>query len=262
MTNTKVISSVLFCVRLLTCQVYGQVQDNLLTKACQAFGKEEYATARSWLELHQTKNPGDAPLTYYYIGECYFQAGDMANAERWLVRAAATDFNKQESLWRLSQIASNRADLVNQQKYEAALADMAAQLEAARRAIVCWPPENPDGTVTLRMTVGSTCDGVCWAGKFRVWGCLEHAITQLECWEANEVPLEKRLRTERELFGYGELASYCEELAEKWRDENRDPGLIETVEMKARHYALKVLIVESRNAAGKLEKRHPGPPVY
>lgn len=236
--------------------VLGHADDDLLTQGCRAFGREDYVTARGLLERYRAAAAADSTLADYYIGECYFKAGDEANAERWFGRAIEMEFNRQESFWRLAQIASNRTDLVAQRKWETAIEELKTEFERKRKAIVCWPPPNPDGTVTLPM-VSVRRDGRSWAATYYRRGCLEHAITQMEHWQTCELEFEKRLRTEEELFAYQRLAIWCAELAERWEQEAQNPAEIEHVRLKARLASLRAMIVETRKAAGKLIRPTP-----
>jgi hypothetical protein len=222
----------------------------LLEKALQSYGAQDYGKARSLLEAYTSAVPQEAGFVYYYIGDCYYRQGDNTNAQVWLKRAVKTGWNKQEALWRLYKIAEKSGAKEEQSQYAALLDRFKEDLEEVTLAAHHLPPPGPDGLI--RTPIG--LDNRYWAKRYLEWGHVGDAIIKMEYWEGAQLPVELHLRTNGEKSSYDWIASTCREWAGMLRERKAAPGEIEAVEAKARHYELKAMVMEARTAAGKLKE--------
>jgi len=252
-SNMRIPHFIVAAILLISRSVDAQVQPEALRIALVAFGREDYSHAQTLLEAYATSASHDAGMLYYYLGECYFQSGDLPSAEIWLKQSVQGGFNRQEALWRLDQIAEKKGDTNAHDKLASEIRAMREQLTEAQQSIRCLPPANPDGTITIPLS-SERKDGLSWAARYWRRGCVQEAINAAQFWEGVDIPLEKRLRTEREVSGYRSLSTYFEKWGEHLEDEGKEQTDVESARRMARHYLLKSIVIQAKGAADKLEK--------
>jgi len=54
--------------------------DEALTQALRAFGNKNYSEAKVLLEQYSAIHTQQAPMLYFYIGECYYQINDLCQS--------------------------------------------------------------------------------------------------------------------------------------------------------------------------------------
>lgn len=277
---TRVCLVACLAASLSACSQPKPVDTGKVKEAMRCFGREEYGKVPLLLEESGAMNSPQAPMFYFYVGECFYQTNDLANAQHYFEKAFQTIFNKDETAWRLIAIheKQNRHDVaVKYQEYWKRKRETYDSYMPDAK----WLNAQPKGKrnfddVIMPTGSGNTVEGKYNWGRFYLFENIPSvAVWQFECGLRRYIPLEDRFNSEWALRYYQKLSKAYRQKAKlfelnkfcldgyeekrkqeaaatirKYLDEHRAQEIPEA-EQLAEHYRLKAIVVEARLAAKK-----------